>query len=241
MGRRWRLRAKVRTFDRPGILQVEPAGLEGQAGWPAAFGRQAPLEVEVGPGKGEFLMEMARRRPDHDFIGIEINRVRVLWMECKLSRAGVPNVRLVKADAFRLLGSVFAESQVQACYLNFPDPWPKRRHEHRRLICAEVLDGLVRILVPGGSLTVVTDVEPYARHGLELLEARPGLVENALGPGVRGLAPRRLPGDHPRDEVPAPGALDILPALPEARTGRPCRQRRIAPAPLVRGGAPPSG
>ena len=194
MGKRWRIRRRVRGFDRAGVFQVDPEECGGHACWSSVFGRAAPLEVEIGFGKGEFLMALARSRPRTGFVGIETNKTRLLWTECKVYRAGIRNIRLVHGDAARLLDVLFARGSVNAFYMNFPDPWPKRRHAKRRLLRDEVVERLERLLAPGGRLVVVTDVESYALTGLSLLEARAERLENLFGPGVVGA---ELPG-HPR-------------------------------------------
>lgn len=187
MAGRWRTRLRDLDFPEAGRLIIDPEDFGGPSSWGDVFGRQAPLGVEIGFGKGEFLLEMARRHPEYDVVGFELDTARLRWVEHKVFQAGLPNVRLVGGDAMLALPRVFRGGQVAAAWMNFPDPWPKKRHEGRRLIRPAVLDELIRILAPGGRLVVVTDVEHYARHGLAILESRPGHVANEQGAGV--LAP----------------------------------------------------
>jgi tRNA (guanine-N7-)-methyltransferase len=148
----------------------------------ALFGRQAPLEVEIGSGRARFLVAAARANPAHDFLGLE--RALSYYRVCRerVARAGLANARVLRAD-----GRMFAESlkpgSVRAFHVYFPDPWPKKKHRKRRLLDAVTLDLLAERLEPGGTLRIATDYAGYGRVIRSLLEtvsALEGLEWDAL-------------------------------------------------------------
>jgi tRNA (guanine-N7-)-methyltransferase len=159
--------------------------------WKAVFGRETPLEVDIGFGKGEFLLELSVRRPEVDYVGLEYSRKRVLKLRDKLVRLDRRNVRLVLGDAAFLVPLLFASGSVQAFTINFPDPWPKRRHQKRRLVTRVFGERLAGALAAGGTLTLATDFRPYAEQMLEELTGVPGLVPE-FGAGFAQSPPDRV-------------------------------------------------
>jgi tRNA (guanine-N7-)-methyltransferase len=130
--------------------------------WRAIFGNDHPVELEVGFGKGLFLLNAARARPEVNFFGVEVEREYQLFTATRLARHGVSNVRLVCADARPLLRDWVAAESLQAVHVYFPDPWWKQRHHKRRVFTDEFAQECARVLRPGGVLSVATDVEDYA-------------------------------------------------------------------------------
>jgi tRNA (guanine-N7-)-methyltransferase len=153
----------------------------------ALFGGGAPgaarVAMEIGPGKGEFLTGMAALTPRTWWLAAEYKRARIATIARRIARAGVENVRLVWADAGWLISRYLAPGSLDEVWINFPDPWPKRRHRRRRLIQPGFVDAITRLLAKGGTLAFVTDAADYAGEVLALLSASPAL-ENALGPGA---------------------------------------------------------
>jgi tRNA (guanine-N7-)-methyltransferase len=129
--------------------------------WPAVFGNTNPVEVEVGFGKGLFLLTAAQARSDINFLGVEVVRKYQLFTATRLAKRQVPNVRLACADARLFLRDHLAAASVQAVHVYFPDPWWKKRHRKRRVFTPEFAAACARALRPGGMLYVVTDVEEY--------------------------------------------------------------------------------
>ena len=125
------------------------------------FGRRARLEVEIGSGKARFLIEAARRRPDHDFLGIELSLAYHRICRNRIARAGLPNVRTVRADGRRFVEGALAPSSVWAFHIYFPDPWPKKRQRKRRLLDGVFLEILASRLTPGGTMRIATDHTDY--------------------------------------------------------------------------------
>lgn len=161
--------------------------------WDAAalFGRLAPLEVEVGSGKGLFLRSAAAARPETDFLGIEVARKYAQFAAAGLAKAGARNALVVHGDALRVFREVLPDGSLTAVHVYFPDPWWKKRHRRRRVLQEPFLHDVVRTLLPGGALHFWTDVEEYFRTALELLAAETSLT----GP----LPTPELPAEHDMD------------------------------------------
>ncbi len=145
-----------------------------------APGPARPLVVDIGFGRGEFLLELAEKRPAVAFLGVELSFKRVLKMARRLARTPLANVRLVEARAEEAVARL-PEGSIDAAWVNFPDPWPKKRHHRRRLLQAAFVKRLCRRLAPGGVLNVATDHVEYAEQVAAVLAAEPRL-ENLYAP-----------------------------------------------------------
>jgi tRNA (guanine-N7-)-methyltransferase len=143
--------------------------------WPAVFGNDNPVEIEVGSGKGLFLLTSGQARPDVNFLGIEIFRKYQLYAATRLAKRGLTNVKVACADARAFLAERVAPGSVQAIHVYFPDPWWKTRHRKRRLFTPAFADSCERALQPGGRLFVVTDVESYYQVITETVAQHPKL------------------------------------------------------------------
>lgn len=139
--------------------------------WDDIFGRAAPLLIEIGFGGGHFLVDLARKRPSANIVGVEISLPSLDKAQRKVKTAGLTNVRLLQSDARYLLQALCAPGSVAEVYINFPDPWPKARQLHRRLINGDFLHLLATRMVPGGLLDIATDHADYAQAITEALEA----------------------------------------------------------------------
>jgi tRNA (guanine-N7-)-methyltransferase len=139
------------------------------------FGRTAPLEVEIGSGKGLFLRRAAAARPDVDFLGIEIAPRYARFAAAGLARQGLGNAAVVIADAARVLAEVLSHQSVAALHMYFPDPWWKRRHKKRRVIRQSLARDIARVLQPGGLLHFWTDVAEYFETAVGMFRETPGL------------------------------------------------------------------
>lgn len=143
--------------------------------WAALFGAERPLILEIGFGYGQFLRHLAHTYPDHHVIGLEISNRCLMKVEAMVEREGLANVRLIHSTAETALAHLFTPGSLSAVYINFPDPWFKTRHGHRRLMQRDTLDALVNRLAAGGGLYLATDIIEYAEMSAELLAATPGL------------------------------------------------------------------
>jgi tRNA (guanine-N7-)-methyltransferase len=123
------------------------------------FGRSAPLHVDLGCGDGSFLCEMAQQFPKTNFLGIERLTKRVEKVRRKAEK--IENVRVLRADSLFAVRYLLPESSVEAFYLSFPDPWPKRRHQLRRIFTRDFLDAIAVALEQHGVLRVATDQLDY--------------------------------------------------------------------------------
>lgn len=120
------------------------------------------LIVEIGPGRGDFLFHLAETNPDSAVVGIEIKRKRVDRLIRRVEKRGLKNICVIQDDAQCALPRFFKDSSVDAIHINFPDPWPKRRHAKNRTVCARFLSECRRTLRIEGTLSIVTDSKSYA-------------------------------------------------------------------------------
>ena len=160
--------AKDAIIESPFVIQ-EPQLLKGK--WENAFEKKQPVNIEVGMGKGRFLMDMARLHPDINYVGIEMYDSVLLRAiqkreELEAQGEGVSNLFFMRVDA-RLLPEIFAEEEVDKVYLNFSDPWPKARHSKRRLTSREFLARYDVILAPEGTVEFKTDNRELFEFSLE--------------------------------------------------------------------------
>lgn len=135
------------------------------------FGRVAPLIVEVGPGSGDALIAGARALPDTNFLALEVWQPGIGQCLSRLLDDPLPNVRFVEADAEVALTTMLAEAAATQVWTYFPDPWPKRRQQHRRIVRPEFADTVCRVLEPGGLWRLATDIDSYATHMRRVLDA----------------------------------------------------------------------
>jgi len=151
----------------------------------AAFGRRAPLVVEIGFGMGDATARIAAARPDHDFLGLEVHPPGVGALLKRIGESGLANVRIVQHDAVEVLRDMIAPGSLAGVHVYFPDPWHKKKHHKRRLIQAAFTQLVASRLSAGGYMHCATDWQPYAEQMLHVLGAEP-LLSNT----VEGYAPR---------------------------------------------------
>jgi tRNA (guanine-N7-)-methyltransferase len=160
--------------------------------------------LEIGFGRAEVLIGLAAAQPERAFLGVEVSRKRVVKGARRVARAGVANVRLVHAPAESLLERALPPASIAEIWINFSDPWPKKRHHKRRLLRPAVAALLARALVPGGRLHVATDHEGYAAWIAAVLAAEPAL-ENACAPEPFSRTPPERPETRYEAEFRAEG------------------------------------
>ena len=155
------------TIDASAFTIPEPEVWKGR--WQKVFGRQAPLHIEIGMGKGQFLTALAAEHPDINYIGIEKFSSVLVRAVQKQNELELPNLRLIRMDADSIT-DVFAPGEVDRIYLNFSDPWPKERHAKRRLTSVEFLRRYENILAKDGHVEFKTDNQPLFEFSLEAAE-----------------------------------------------------------------------
>lgn len=133
------------------------------------FGRVAPLEIEVGSGKGLFLASAAAAHPQRNYLGIEVVRKYARLAATRLARREFANAIVVHGDGLRLFHEMLPDRVAAAVHVYFPDPWWKKRHHKRRVMNEAFLRDVERTLQPGGSLHFWTDVQEYFQATLELI------------------------------------------------------------------------
>ncbi|WP_314666741.1 tRNA (guanosine(46)-N7)-methyltransferase TrmB [uncultured Selenomonas sp.] len=138
--------------------------------WTEAFGRIAPLHVEIGVGKGDFLTELAARNPNVNYVGLEAQQGVLYFAARKAAARQLSNVRLLVFDAAHLT-ELFAPAEVDRIYLNFSDPWPKKRHAKRRLTSELFLERYRAVLKEDGELHFKTDNMGLFDYSLETMAA----------------------------------------------------------------------
>jgi tRNA (guanine-N7-)-methyltransferase len=155
------LSKQLKTFDQlPRPLDAE-----------LLFGRQSPLEIEVGSGKGLFLRTAGGLQPEVNFLGIEIIAKYAQYSAAMLVKRNLSNAIMIQGDALRIFTELIPDNSVQAVHVYFPDPWWKKRHKKRRVMRESFIRDIRRTLLPGGMLHFWTDVKEYFLSTLELIAA----------------------------------------------------------------------
>jgi tRNA (guanine-N7-)-methyltransferase len=144
-----------------------------------AFGRQAPVVLEIGFGMGDATAQIAQSLADTDFLACEVHEPGVGALLKKIGEHGISNIRILQHDAVEVMEHMIAPDSLDGVHIYFPDPWHKKRHHKRRLIQPPFVEKLVSRLKPGGYLHLATDWEPYAHQMLEVLSANANLRNTA--------------------------------------------------------------
>jgi tRNA (guanine-N7-)-methyltransferase len=129
-----------------------------------AFGRKAPLVVEIGFGMGKSLVEVANNHPELDFLGIEVHPPGVGACMADIADRKLSNVRIIMHDAIEVLSHCIADGAIDQLLILFPDPWPKKKHHKRRLIQTQLINLLKTKIKASGFLQIATDWRPYAEY-----------------------------------------------------------------------------
>jgi tRNA (guanine-N7-)-methyltransferase len=170
---------------------VVPAG-ENPLELEALFQRSAPRLLEIGCGTGETLVALAKSHPENDYLGVEVYRPALGRLLQAIHHRSLTNVRLVAQDAVQVLSHRIPEGALDAIYVFFPDPWPKRKHHKRRLIRPATVEMLCKVLSTHGRLFIATDWDDYAAHIQRVMAQETGL-SNLAGEALYAPRPRWRP------------------------------------------------
>jgi tRNA (guanine-N7-)-methyltransferase len=195
--------------------------------WKRDFGRDAPLELEIGPGRGAFALDHAARHREIDLVAVETRRSDCELIRARAARRGLVNLLVLQGDAKLLLPRLFPAGSLSALHVQFPDPWWKKRHHKRRMVDVDFAAQMRRLLAPGGLVDFRTDVPAYAREASQTwieagFEQLPDEPPEILSTRERRYAVTGQPVFRARFRNPG-GALP--PPLPQ-RTGREWRDLR---------------
>ncbi len=140
--------------------------------WKKVYGNSLPLTLEIGFGNAEFLADLALKNPDRNILGIELSPISIKKAIRLIQKNDIKNVRLFKLDARLVMKYFVPDDSIDTIYINFPDPWPKKKHKKNRLISETTLDIFMRKLIQGGQLFFVTDWRDYAEEAREVFASR---------------------------------------------------------------------
>jgi tRNA (guanine-N7-)-methyltransferase len=177
---------QVRAFEQFGpqfLIPYQSERLDVQA----AFGRAAPLILEIGFGMGDATAKIAHVRPDDNFLCCEVHEPGVGALLKRCGEEHIGNIRIVQHDAVEVMDQMLGEDSLDGVHIFFPDPWHKSRHHKRRLIQSPFVERLARHIKPGGYLHLATDWQPYAEQMLDVLSREP-LLANTAGTDLDGYA-----------------------------------------------------
>jgi len=164
---------------------------EATVSWAEVFGRSAPVEVEVGSGKGLFLANAAGAHPGRDYLGIELAKKYAHLGAVRLAKLNMANAKMLPGDARRFLHLFVPEASLSAVHIYFPDPWWKKKHRKRRVFCDPFVQDVARVLMPRGDFHIATDVEEYFGVMMELMANHPEFAEQPR--------PEPKPAEHDLD------------------------------------------
>jgi tRNA (guanine-N7-)-methyltransferase len=163
--------------------------------WQEVFGNSNPLSLEIGFGNGRFLIEIAAINPHLNFLGIDFYHKGIRKLVTRINKLQIQNIRILYGDARDRIPRIFKAGQLDAIYINFPDPWPKKRHIKRRLIKPNFISMLTTKVIPDGHIHLATDSESYANEMMQTLSDATGL-KNCYGSGSF----RKLREDFPQSK-----------------------------------------
>ena len=145
--------------------------------WAEIFDNTNPVEVEIGPGKGAFLLALARNHPERNFFGVEFTKRRAFRLASLIERDGPTNALVIHADITCLVQTMIWPASIAAYHLYFPDPWWKPRHHRRRLFRDDFAVALTRTLTPGGIIFLASDVQEYFAEIVRQFATIPQLIQ----------------------------------------------------------------
>jgi tRNA (guanine-N7-)-methyltransferase len=161
--------AKRQLKEYPDIA-LRPEDVDGKIDFSNIFGRNAAVHIEIGTGKGTFLVNQALAFPEINFLGIEWANKYYKYAVDRIGRRAIGNVRIIRTEAASFIANSIDEASVECFHIYYPDPWPKRRHYKKRFICAENVSQIVRCLEKKGIVNFATDHAEYFQWAQNVFE-----------------------------------------------------------------------
>lgn len=173
--------------------------------------RGAWIEIELGPGRGGFIIDRAMVEPSAAMLGFEVRRKWASIVDARLAKMGLASrARVMAEDARVALGRLVPDSSVRRVFSHFPDPWWKKRHQKRLMFCPALVAEIVRLLEPGGELFVQTDVDERAAEYERMFAHEPRLVAHGDVPGSARIADNPYGARSPREKRAMADGLPIF-------------------------------
>jgi tRNA (guanine-N7-)-methyltransferase len=158
-------------------VSLKTENLDGKVDFGRIFGRSGSVHIEIGSGKGAFLLSQAIAAPGDNFLGIDRASRYCRFAVDRIGRWGLTNVRIIRTDASDFLAEFVTDESVDWFHIYFPDPWPKKRHNRRRFICTANIESMFRCLTAAGRIQIATDHADYFEQIRSLLLAESGRLE----------------------------------------------------------------
>ena len=158
-------------------IQIELSQFEEKLDWEELYSSKGPVIIEIGSGKGRFILRSAEQNPDKNFLGIEKSLKYSRVLNKRADKVGLTNLRSLNASAEYFVSKYIPQSSVSEYHIYFPDPWPKKRHNKRRLINASFLQTVTLSLKPGGCIYYATDFKDYFDQMVKISRVCKGIEE----------------------------------------------------------------
>jgi tRNA (guanine-N7-)-methyltransferase len=172
-------------------IAFRPEDIDGKIDFSDIFGRKAAVHIEIGSGKGTFLVNQAKVSPQIDFLGIEWANKYYKYAVDRIGRRAVENVRLIRTEAASFIIESISDSTVECFHIYFPDPWPKKRHHKRRFVCAKNVEQMIWCLKKNGLINIATDHAEYFQWMQKVFE---GFADRLLS--AEFVRPAGVDGDE---------------------------------------------
>ena len=186
----------VRKLKEYSEVSLRCEDLEGKIDFAKIFGRSGPVHIEVGCGKGTFVVNQGQAEPEKNFLGIEWARKYYRYAVDRIGRWGLKNVRIIRTDAAQFLREFVPGNSVECFHVYFPDPWPKKRHHKRRFLCQANFEQMLRCLVAKGRVQIATDYMEYFEQIQDVIRRNGEKVEEVNFAPTAGAEEGELVGTN---------------------------------------------
>ena len=178
------------------LVALKGEELAGEIDFARIFGRHGPVHIEIGIGKATFLLNQAKAHPDVNFLGIEWARKYYRYAVDRIGRWEMKNVRIIRTDAATFITDFIPDDSIECFHIYFPDPWPKKRHHKRRLLCGGNLEQLLRCVKSGGTIRIATDHAEYFEVIQKLIADEADRLEEIEFSPTAGAEPGEITGTN---------------------------------------------